>query len=151
MESSTSARCPAHGAGSDPSMLVGTRLKRVVAARLILDDQSDRDPIDVWLVDDAGASIHLTCGSDWCLIVERAEPQAGYDMGALGRVEVSCGIATPFGSHIGEQVVAVRESWEPRTGRVGVHIEFESGGVRCESWAGDLRLRAATAPGRANA
>ena len=79
--------CPAHGAGSDPSLLVGVRLQRVVASRHIVHDQVDGEPIDLWLIDDTGTGTHITTGSDWCLIVEASAPRGGYDMGTLGRIE----------------------------------------------------------------
>ena len=134
--------CPAHGAGSDPSLLIGVRLQRVVASRHVLDERVDGELIDLWLIDDDGACTHITTGSDWCLIVEASAPLDGYEMGALGRIEVSGDIETPFTSHIGERVLDVRETWARKTGRVGLVIEFESGTVRCDSRAGDLRLHA---------
>lgn len=134
--------CPAHGAGSDPRLLVGVRFRQLVASRHVIDEQVNGGPVDLWLIDDTGACTHVTAGSDWCLIVEASAPLDGYDMGTLGRIEVSGDIATPFASHVGEQVLVVRQAWAPKTGRIGLVIEFESGAVRCESRAGELRLHA---------
>ena len=130
-----------HGAGGDPSGLVGARLQRVVASRHVLGDLVDAEPIDVWLIDDAGACTHITSGSDWCLIVEASAPFEGYDMGTWGRVEVHERSDTPFASHVGERVLSVEQVWAPMTGRVALVIAFESGPVCCESQAGELRLR----------
>ena len=80
--------CPAHGAGTDPSVLKGVRLSRAVASRHVLDEQVDGEPIDLWLIDDAGMCTHITTGSDWCLIVEESAPLGGYDMGTLELVAV---------------------------------------------------------------
>ncbi len=85
-------------------------------------------------------STHITAGSDWCLIVEASAPRGGYDMGTLGRIEVSGDIETPFTPHIGERVLAIDQTWAPKTGRVGLVIEFETGAVRCDSYAGELHL-----------
>ncbi len=120
--------------------LVGRRLQRIVAswhryagARSI--------PLDVWLIDGDAVTTRLTTGSDWCLIVERATPYEGYDMGAGGCVEVaSAEDETPFAAHLGETIVAVREEGDAVTGRMALDITFTSGCVRCESWAGELRL-----------
>lgn len=95
----------------------------------------------MWLTDDRGAATHLTTGSDWCLIVEASKPHDGYDMGDWGRVVVGAiGEETPFTDHIGEDVLRVWEEHAPNTGRVALELTFPTGGVRCESWAGDLRL-----------
>lgn len=131
--------CPLHGAGSDPSSLVGVRLAQVMSSQLAPTDEVN-EPIDIWLIDDADASTWITAGSNWCLIVEASSPGAGYDLGAQGRVVVAPDRETPFQRHLGERVLSVQERWEPRTGRIGLLIEFESGGVVCDTWAGDLRL-----------
>jgi hypothetical protein len=62
-------------------------------------------------------------------------------MGELGlvRVGVISG-ETSFADHVGESVPAVREGYEPNTGRTAPELAFPTGRVRCESWAGDLRL-----------
>ncbi|TWD13164.1 hypothetical protein FB570_11991 [Streptomyces sp. T12] len=97
--------------------------------------------MDVWLIDDRGATVHVTTGSDGCLIVEESEPYTGYNMGDSGRVTVGAiGNETPFADHVGESILAVREEHEPNTGRVALELSFPRGRVRCESWAGDLRL-----------
>ncbi|CAM5644550.1 hypothetical protein SAVIM338S_06360 [Streptomyces avidinii] len=36
----------------------------------------------------------------------------------------------------------MREDHEPNTGRIALELSFPTGRVRCESWAGDLRLTA---------
>ncbi|MEY9937010.1 hypothetical protein [Streptacidiphilus sp. MAP5-3] len=80
-------------------------------------------------------------GTDWCLVVDQAEPYEGYDMGDWGRIDVQLDSdETPFARHLGETVLATREEWEPITGRTALELDFESGTVRCESWAGDLRI-----------
>ncbi len=95
-------------------------------------DEAAEDPLDVWLIDDQGRSVHITTGSDWCLVVERSSPHEGYEMDGCGRVEVApVGDRTPLAAHLGEDVMAVREEFE---------VVFATGRVRCDSWAGDLRL-----------
>ncbi|MFE9425464.1 hypothetical protein ACFYNO_21140 [Kitasatospora sp. NPDC006697] len=132
--------CPLHGAGTDPSLLVGVRLAQVIASQLVPADGDDEGPIDIWLIDEAGASTWITAGSDWCLIVETSSPGEGYALGAQGRVVVAPDCGTPFQRHLGERILSVEERWEPKTGRIGLLIEFESGGVLCDVWAGDLRI-----------
>ncbi|MFD0531464.1 hypothetical protein ACFQ1I_40585 [Kitasatospora arboriphila] len=103
----------------------------------------DGTPVDLWLIDDHGVSTHLMSGTDWCLVVEASEPYEGYDMGEWGRIDVwPTQEETPFACHIGDAVLGVREEWEPRTGRVALELDFSSGGVRCEGWSGELRVRA---------
>lgn len=133
--------CPLHGAGSDPLSLVGVRLAQVISSQLVPTDDEVNEQIDIWLIDEAGASTWITAGSDWCLIVEASSPGEGYDLGTQGRVVVAPDHETLFQRHLGERVFSVQERWEPRTGRIGLLIEFESGGVVCDTWAGDLRLR----------
>ncbi|MFG2940684.1 hypothetical protein [Streptomyces sp. NPDC048282] len=73
--------------------------------------------------------------------MERATAYKGYDMGAGGSVEVApVKGETPFAAHLGQTVLAVREEGEAATGRLALEITFSSGRVRCESWAGELRL-----------
>nr|WP_237499997.1 hypothetical protein [Streptomyces sp. SID8379] len=99
------------------------------------------DPLDVWLIDSQGGSLHITTGSDWCLIVDSSSPHDGYDMGDWGRVEVDpVGDRTPFAAHLGQHILAVREEFESTAGRIALEVTFVSGSVRCDSWAGDLRL-----------
>ncbi|MFI6423263.1 hypothetical protein ACIBG6_38535 [Streptomyces sp. NPDC050842] len=87
--------------------------------------------------------MHIATGSDWCLIVEMSEPHVGHDMGDSGLITVGAmGVGTPFADHIGESVLAVREDHEPNTGRIALELSFPTGRVRCDSWAGDLRLTA---------
>jgi hypothetical protein len=130
-----------HGSGEDPEILVGRRLADVIAAWHRSGDEQAEDPLDVWLMDSHGGSVHITTGSDWCLIVESSIPHEGYDMDSWGRVEVApVGDRTPFAAHLGEDVLAVREEFEPTTGRIALEVTFASGRVRCESWAGNLRL-----------
>ncbi|WP_199549440.1 hypothetical protein [Streptomyces sp. N35] len=141
MESEKPNWCPLHGSGVRPEILVGRRLEEVFAAWYRSGDEEAGDPLDVWLIDGQGGSVHITTGSDWCLIAESASPHEGYDMDSWGRIEVApVGDRTPFASHLGEDVLAVREEFEPRTGRVALEVSFASGRVRCDSWAGDLRL-----------
>ena len=80
--------CPLHGAGTDPTRLVGRTLSRVVASWHISDGERSEAPLDVWLIDSVGDSIRITTGSDQCLIVESAAPHEPYDMGEWGRIEV---------------------------------------------------------------
>ncbi|MGW0697945.1 hypothetical protein ACWD0A_01070 [Streptomyces sp. NPDC002867] len=123
--------------------LVGRRLAAALGSWHLHGSDDPAGPLDVWLIDDQGAAIHLTTGSDWCLIVEASEPHAGYDMGDSGLITVGAiGGKTSFADHIGESVLAVREDHEPNTGRVALELTFSTGRVRCESWAGDLRLTA---------
>ena len=59
----------------------------------------------------AGAAIHLTTGSDWCLIVEAAEPHAGYGMGDSELVTLEAiGEETPSPTTSGK---ALRRESEP--------------------------------------
>ncbi|MDA1388093.1 MULTISPECIES: hypothetical protein [Glycomyces] len=96
----------------------------------------------MWLTVEREGPIRITTGSDWCLIVDASKPHAGYDLGEGGRVEVrESGRETPFGSHLGEDILGAREDYEPFTGRIGLDLTFATGRVRCESWAGDLRLK----------
>jgi hypothetical protein len=95
----------------------------------------------VWLVDERGATAHITISADWCLLVEEGAPDDGYDMGEHGFISVGpIGDATPFARHVGSTVRAVREEHHPLTGRVALELDFVDGGVRCDGWAGDLRL-----------
>ncbi len=123
MEPETSNECPLHGAGVSAHCLVGRRLAEVVGSWHLYGSDSPAGPLDVWLIDDRGAAIHLTTGSDWCLIVEASKPHAGYDMGDSGRVMVGAiGEETPFADHVGEDVLAVREEHAPNTGRVALEL-----------------------------
>ncbi|MFC4610504.1 hypothetical protein ACFO9E_22295 [Streptomyces maoxianensis] len=141
MESEKVNQCPLHGSGARPEPLVGRRLEEVFAAWHRSGDEEAEDLLDVWLIDSQGSSVHITTGSDWCLIVESSSPHEGYDMDSWGRVEVApVGDRTPFAAHLGEDVLAVREEFEPKTGRIALEVAFASGRVRCDSWAGDLRL-----------
>ncbi|MFD9003707.1 hypothetical protein ACFV0T_22475 [Streptomyces sp. NPDC059582] len=121
--------------------LVGRRLAEVVGSWHLYGSGAPRGPADVRLIADRGAAIHLTTRSDRCLIVAASEPDAGYDMGGSGRVTVGAvGEEMPFADHVGEDVLEVREEHPPITGRVALEVTFPTGRVRCESWAGDLRL-----------
>ncbi|MFJ4340193.1 hypothetical protein [Streptomyces sp. NPDC088915] len=121
--------------------LVGRRLAEVVGSWHLYGSATPAGPLDVWLIDDRGAATCLTTGSDWCLIVEASKPHADYDMGDSGRVIVgTIGEETPFADHVGENVLEAREEHVPNTGRVALELTFPTGRVRCESWAGDLRL-----------
>ncbi|MER7490552.1 hypothetical protein ABTY20_32660 [Streptomyces sp. NPDC126497] len=141
MEPDKSNECPLHGAGVSAQSLVGRRLAEVVGSWHMYGSDAPAGPLDVWLIDDRGAAIHLTTGSDWCLIVEASKPHAGYDMGDWGRVTVgTIDGETPFADHVGEDVLEVREEHAPNTGRVVLELTFPTGRVRCESWAGDLCL-----------
>ncbi|MEU4064108.1 hypothetical protein AB0F25_17025 [Streptomyces wedmorensis] len=141
MEPEKSNECPLHGAGVSAQSLVGCRLAEVVGSWHLFGSDGPVGPLDVWLIDDRGVAIHLTTGSDWCLIVEASMPHVGYDMGDWGRVTVrAIGAETPFADHVGEDVLAVQEEHTPNTGRVALELTFPTGRVRCESWAGDLRL-----------
>ncbi|MEU9979446.1 hypothetical protein [Streptomyces sp. NPDC051014] len=141
MESEKPNGCPLHGGGAAAESLVGRLLAEVVASRHVYGGGDLAGPLDVWLIDDRSATVHVTTGSDGCLIVEESEPHSGYDMGDSGRVTVGAiGNETPFADHIGDSILAVREEHEPNTGRVALELSFPRGRVRCESWAGDLRL-----------
>ncbi|MGW6970404.1 hypothetical protein [Streptomyces sp. NPDC054952] len=143
MESEKSKECPLHGAGASAQGLVGRRLAGVVGSWHFYGSDDPAGPLDVWLIDDQEAAVHITTGSDWCLIVEVSEPHAGHDMGESGLITVGAmGDSTPFADHLGESVLAVREDHEPNTGRIALELSFPTGRVRCESWAGDLRLTA---------
>lgn len=121
MESEKSNGCPLHGGGVAAQSLVGHLLAEVVGSQHVYGGDASAGPLDVWLIDDRGATVHVTTGSDGCLIVEESEPHAGYDMGDSGRVTVgSIGNETPFADHIGESDLAVREEHEPNTGRVAL-------------------------------
>ncbi|MGC0311970.1 hypothetical protein QBC98_000415 [Kitasatospora acidiphila] len=135
--------CPAHGPGVDPRSLVGRRLVRLAASWHVYEARRDVTPVELWLVDDHGVSTHVMSGTDWCLVVDQAEPYEGYDMGDWGRIDVQLDAdETPFARHLGDTVLAAREEWEPLTGRTALELDFVSGTVRCESWAGDLRITA---------
>ncbi|MCX5441316.1 hypothetical protein [Streptomyces sp. NBC_00063] len=141
MESEKVKQCPLHGSGAHPEVLVGRRLEEVFAAWYRIGDEKSEDPLDVWLIDSQGSPMHITTGSDWCLIVESSSPHEGYDMDRWGRVEVAAvGDRTPFAAHLGEDILAVREEFEPKTGRIALEVTFASGRVRSDSWAGNLRM-----------
>ncbi|MFJ8896945.1 hypothetical protein ACIRCZ_20370 [Leifsonia sp. NPDC102414] len=141
MESVKPNGCPLHGGGAAAQSLVGRLLAEVVASRHVCGDGDLAAPLDVWLIDDRGATVRVTTGPDGCLIVEKAEPHTGYDMGDSGRITVGAiGNETPFADYVGESILAVQEEHEPNTGRVALELSFPRGRVRCESWAGDLRL-----------
>jgi hypothetical protein len=140
--SSQPSTCPLHGPGGDPGGLVGRRLDRVAASWLVTDGEPDVGPLDVWLVDDLGGPTRITAGSDWCLLVSAEAPGECWDMGIWGRIEPRESAAgTPFERHLGQTVRAVRERWDPHTGRVGLDIDFPTGSVHADTWKGDLRLR----------
>jgi hypothetical protein len=141
MESEKPNGCPLHGGGAVAQSLVGRLLTEIVASWHLYGGDNPAWPLDGWLLDDQGVTVHVTTGSDGCLIVEETKPHTGYDMGDSGRVTVrAIGNETPFADHIGESILAVREEHEPNTGRVALELSFPRGHVRCESWAGDLRL-----------
>ncbi|MGW8760875.1 hypothetical protein ACWGN5_00040 [Streptomyces sp. NPDC055815] len=143
MESEKSTECPLHGSGVSAQSLVGRPLAGVVGSWHWYGSDDPAGPLDVWLIDGRKAAVHITTGSDWCLIVEESEPHAGYGMGDSGLITVrAMDDEPPFGDHIGESVLAVREEHEPNTGRIAVELSFPTGRVRCDSWAGDLRLSA---------
>ena len=138
---------PAHGPGIDPACLIGRRLVQLVASWHVYEGRRSDTPVDVWLLDDQGASTHITSGTDWCLVVETSLPYEGYDMGDWGRIDVlPVRDETPLAGYVGESVLGVREGWEPLTGRMALDMDFTSGSVRCESWSGDLRIVAAQGP-----
>ncbi|MFH8562178.1 hypothetical protein [Streptomyces sp. NPDC017988] len=143
MASDESSACPLHGAGVTGQSLVGRRVVKVVASWHVYRGDDPAGPLEVWLIDDRGVAVRITTGSDWCLIAEESQPHAGYDMGDSGLVTVGAiRQETPFADHIGESVLAVREEHVSNAGRVALELSFPAGGVRCESWAGDLRLSA---------
>lgn len=138
-----SYECPLHGGGPSAQSLVGRRLTRVAGSWHMYGGDDAVGPLGVWLIDDQKAAVHITTGSDWCLIVEVSETHVGYDMGDSGPITVEAmGDRSPFAAHIGESVVAVWERHETNTGRMALELSFPTGRVRCESWGGDLRLTA---------
>jgi hypothetical protein len=135
--------CPAHGPGIDLASLIGRCLIRLAASWHMYAGLRGATPVDLWLIDDHGVSTHVMTGTDWCLVVDQAEPYEGYDMGDWGRIDVEQDAeGTLFSRHLGDTVVATREEWEPRTGRMALELDPDSGSIRCESWAGDLRITA---------
>ncbi|MFI5620878.1 hypothetical protein [Streptomyces sp. NPDC051567] len=134
--------CPLHGAGTDPTRLVGRTLRRVVASWHVSEGERSEAPLDVWLIDSLGDSTRITTGSDRCLIVESAAPHGPCDMGEWGRVEVGEDLGDhPFLRHLGQRVASVAEVAAPRTGRTHLEIAFADGDrVRADCWEGDLRL-----------
>ncbi|MET7543081.1 hypothetical protein [Streptomyces sp. NPDC005507] len=100
---------------------------QVVAAWHGHDSEDAAGPLEIWLIDDLGDYIHITTGSDWCLIVDDAAPHAGYDLGESGRVEVvSSERRTAFARYVGEAILAVDQRFDVRTGRVGLEICFSA-------------------------
>jgi len=143
METESTGGCALHGNGVRPALLVGRRLERVAASWHLYGEEGLSGPLDVWLTDAEGDSVRVTTGSDWCLVVETASPFEGYDMGEYGRVAVvRADVGTPFATHTGETVLAVREERQPHGERRSLEVVFASGTVRCESRSGDLRLSA---------
>ncbi|MER6267985.1 hypothetical protein [Streptomyces sp900105755] len=141
MTSTEPHECPLHGTTVDHDRLVGRRVRQIVAAWHCHDSEEAVGPLEIWLVDDVGDYIHITTGSDWCLIVDDAAPHAGYDHGESGRVEVVASEhGTPFARYVGEAILAVDQRFDARTGRVGLEIYFSTGSVQCGSWRGNLSL-----------
>ncbi|MET8752652.1 hypothetical protein ACFXPI_37925 [Streptomyces sp. NPDC059104] len=134
--------CPLHGAGTDPTRLVGREISRVVASWHICEGERSEAPLDVWLIDSDGGSTRITTGSDRCLIVESATPHEPYDMGEWGRIEVGEDLGDhPFLRHLGQTVASVAEFAVPEQGRTHLEIVFEDGHrVRADCYEGDLRL-----------
>ncbi|MER5730537.1 hypothetical protein ABT084_19765 [Streptomyces sp. NPDC002138] len=134
--------CPLHGAGTDPTRLVGRAISSVVASWHVYEGERSEAPLDVWLLDSEGESTRITTGSDWCLIVESARPHEPYDMGEWGRIEVGDDLGDhPFLRHLGDTVATVAEFAVPQTGRTHLEIGFADGDrVRADCWEGDLRL-----------
>ncbi|ARF77926.1 hypothetical protein ACIG0C_31230 [Kitasatospora aureofaciens] len=105
--------CRAHGPGLDCAALVGRR------------------------------SVRLASGTDRCLMVDAEPPYEGYDMGDWGRIEVlPADTGSAFDAHLGEPVLAIRDECEQMTGRMALELDFPSGTVRCESYGGELIVRA---------
>ncbi|MFE2145755.1 hypothetical protein ACFXA3_29160 [Streptomyces sp. NPDC059456] len=134
--------CPLHGAGTDPTRLVGRTISRIVASWHVCEGERSEAPLDVWLIDSEGDSTRISTGSDWCLIVESAPPHEPYDMGEWGRIEVGEDLGDhPFLRHLGDTVASVAEFAAPETGRTQLEIGFPDGDrVRADCWEGDLRL-----------
>nr|WP_223243403.1 hypothetical protein [Streptomyces sp. CBMA123] len=123
--------------------MVGSRLVEVLASWHTHAGHPGDGPVEVWLIDDRGRSTNIASGTDWCLMVESSGPDEGFDMGDWGRIDVlPVRDETPFAAHLGEVVLGVRQEWNPATGRVALELDFASGGVRCETWSGNLRLLA---------
>jgi hypothetical protein len=80
-ESEKSSGCPLHGGGAAAQSLVGRLLAEGIGSRHVYGGDSPAGPLDMWLIDNLGATVHVTTGSDGCLIVEESEPHADYDMG----------------------------------------------------------------------
>ncbi|MFG2712621.1 hypothetical protein ACGFX2_19015 [Streptomyces goshikiensis] len=135
-------QCPLHGAGTDPTRLVGRTISGIVASWHVYEGERSEAPLDVWLIDSEGESTRITTGSDWCLIVESATPHEPYDMGEWGRIEVGEDLGDhPFLRHLGHTVATVAEFAVPQTGRTHLEIGFADGDrVRADCWEGDLRL-----------
>ncbi|KOU41641.1 hypothetical protein ACFWHQ_40180 [Streptomyces sp. NPDC060334] len=135
-------QCPLHGAGTDPTRLVGRTISSVVASWHVYEGERSEAPLDVWLIDNEGESTRITTGSDQCLIVESESPHAPYDMGEWGRIEVGEDLGDhPFLRHLGETVATVAEYAVPETGRTHLEIGFVDGDrVRADCYEGDLRL-----------
>ncbi|MEV8530362.1 hypothetical protein [Streptomyces sp. NPDC051211] len=121
---------------------MGRTISRIVASWHLYDGERSEAPLDVWLIDSEGESTRISTGSDWCLIVECAEPHEPYDMGEWGRIEVGEDLGDhPFLRHLGDTVAAVAEFADPVTGRTLLEIGFADGDrVRADCWEGDLRL-----------
>ncbi|MFD7631822.1 hypothetical protein ACFV7Q_38450 [Streptomyces sp. NPDC059851] len=138
--------CPRHGAGTDPTRLVGRTISRIVASWHVYEGERSEVPLDVWLIDSEGDSTRISTGSDGCLIVESAAPHEPYDMGEWGRIEVGDDLGEHlFLRHLGDTVARVSECVSPGIGRTHLEIGFGDGDVdgdrvRADCWMGDLRL-----------
>ncbi|MER5934403.1 hypothetical protein [Streptomyces sp. NPDC002054] len=121
---------------------MGRSIRRIVASWHVYDGERSEAPLDIWLIDSEGESTRISTGSDWCLIVECAEPHEPYDMGEWGRIEVGEDLGEhPFLRHLGDIVTAVAEFADPTTGRTLLEVGFADGDrVRADCWQGDLRL-----------
>ncbi len=122
---------------------------RLAASWHVYEGRRDDTPVDLWLIDDLGVHVHVRTGADWCLVVDHSVPYESYDMAAWGRIDVQTDSdETAFARHRGDTVLAVREQGDPVTGRMALELDFASGGVRCESWGGDLRVTVVDRPER---
>lgn len=134
--------CSLHGPGLPAHDLVGRRLVEVMASWFRHGDGDREGPLEVWLIGEDDAPISVTAGSDWCLIVDRAEPHDGWAFDDIVVDVTTIGRRTPLAAHLGERVTAACDERHPYTGRMAIELAFPTGGVRLDSWGGDLRIQA---------
>jgi hypothetical protein len=124
--------------------LVGARLLKVVAAWHVFDAVRSPTPVDLWLVLDSVGLVRVDVAADWRLRIDRQQLYAHYDMQDWGRIEIDApDVGFPLSEHVGSRILHAEAEYESAHGqRMGLMLEFDSGGVRTHSWGGALLVEA---------